>query len=388
MGYYESKITKGGKEYLYNPVTKKIKLTSQVEESSKEVDSMEREMMEYLFYRKYFDSKEMRIMLIPSFTCNLSCPYCFEKDYEPRPQNKDYFSIIEKLINKNIKKYSSGIHLNFFGGEPLIWKQNIFSMLERVFDENENKISTSYVTNGTLIEKEDILKIKKYNCKYIQITLDGDKSSHDSTRGKRNGEGTFDQLIETIIELATMLDENTFINVRINLKDCNINSLEHDIKAIPEHIRKRVTIMPRVVFDTEHYSGNNKNSYANIEEYYQMFSTQGFNFLKISNREVPCEATGDINSFYVLPDLSIWKCAKDIRVEEACIGKIDENGNIKYDYINIAKWFKISNPYNDEKCSVCKKLPECGGGCILNRIQNQSRQCRENGILNMAEIYG
>lgn len=389
MGYYDTKVMRDGKIYSYNSVTKEYK---EIEEKSDDLEigspQTEKVLMEYFFFRKFFNHNMMCIMLIPSFACNLSCPYCFEKDYEPRKQEKNYFEIVYKMIERYIDSYPQGIHINLFGGEPLIWKREIFSLLDRLFVKYSDKISTSYVTNGTLIELEDIKKIKKYNCKYIQITLDGSKKEHDKTRCTKEGAGTFELLIDIIVKLAQELKKETNINIRINLKDCGIAGLENDMKIIPKEYRKRISIMPRVVFNTEKYSEYNGNSYTNIEEYYEMFSRLGFGILRTKNRKVPCEACGDFNSFYVLPDLSIWKCVNDINTKEACIGNITESGMIKYDYKSIARWFSLSNPYTDSKCRECKKLPECGGGCILFRVKNGCRQCREDGLLNMADFYG
>lgn len=389
MGYYDTKVMRGGKEYSYNSVTKKYKgIKEDADTLDGDVSQEEKELMEYFFFRKFFDHNLMSIMLIPSFACNLSCPYCFEKDYEPRKHKLNYFETVYKMIERYINMYPQGIHINFFGGEPLLWKEEIFSMLHKVIESYPEKISTSYVTNGTLIELDDIEKIKMFNCKYIQITLDGSKKEHDKTRCTKAGEETFDSLINIIIKLAKELKKETNINIRINLKDCEILELEKDIANIPKGLRKRIFIMPRVIFNTEKYSENNKNSYSNIEEYYEMFSRLGFGIVKMKNRKIPCEAWGDLNSFYILPDLSIWKCVNDINIEEACIGNIIEDGTIKYNYKNIAKWFAQSNPYADSKCVDCKKLPECGGGCVLFRIKNGERQCREDGLLSMSDFYG
>ncbi|MCR5000155.1 MAG: SPASM domain-containing protein, partial [Lachnospiraceae bacterium] len=222
----------------------------------------------------------------------------------------------------------------------------------------------------------------------IQITLDGCRREHDSSRKTKSGEGTFDGLLAVLEDLAEEIGDTTSVNVRVNLNDCDITELERDFECIPENVRPKLHLMPRVIFNTERYHHNNKNSYKNIEPYYELFSKMGFSMLSSTNSKVPCEAAGDKNSFYVLPDLSVWKCVNDINVEEACIGRIQKDGDIKYNYCNLAHWFKLANPFNDEKCCECGVEPECGGGCILNRIKNGQRKCRFSGETDLPEFYG
>lgn len=60
---------------------------------------------------------------------------------------------------------------------------------------------TSITTNGTLINKKILDKLVNYNCKTIQITLDGSKETHDTTRKFKNGLGSFDKLVNIINEV-------------------------------------------------------------------------------------------------------------------------------------------------------------------------------------------
>ena len=49
-------------------------------------------------------------------------------------------------------------------------------------NKNEIEFSTYIVTNGTLLKPSYLEKLKQYNCRYIQITLDGIKEIHDQRR--------------------------------------------------------------------------------------------------------------------------------------------------------------------------------------------------------------
>lgn len=72
-----------------------------------------------------------------------------------------------------------------FGGEPLLNFESNYLFLDEIQDycnKNEIEFSTYIVTNGTLLKPSYLEKLKQYNCRYIQITLDGIKEIHDQRR--------------------------------------------------------------------------------------------------------------------------------------------------------------------------------------------------------------
>ncbi|UFX83292.1 radical SAM protein [Candidatus Absconditicoccus praedator] len=100
--------------------------------------------------------------------CNKRCPYCdinFERGFIKN-------EVVDNFI-KSIRNYDGelgGIHINFFGGEPLLGKQHIDHVLKSL-EEIKTKITYSLVTNGWLIDDFIIERIYKYDIK-VDISID------------------------------------------------------------------------------------------------------------------------------------------------------------------------------------------------------------------------
>lgn len=77
--------------------------------------------------------------------CNLNCDYCYQK----HDNNEISQEVLDKIIEKiNLNNESYNIHL--FGGEPLLYLDKIFYLLDRI-DIKKHNFGIS--TNGTLINE-------------------------------------------------------------------------------------------------------------------------------------------------------------------------------------------------------------------------------------------
>ena len=78
--------------------------------------------------------------------------------------------IKEKITKEPFKK----LILSFFGGEPLLQKNIVFSLIESIYELSKIHgfyLATSFTTNGTLIDKDFVAKLSPYEPSF-QITLD------------------------------------------------------------------------------------------------------------------------------------------------------------------------------------------------------------------------
>lgn len=69
---------------------------------------------------------------------------------------------------------------HFTGGEPLI-RQDVLSILNYAFNKG---LSTSLMTNGTLVTSDVARKLREAQVHDVQISLDGLEAVHDNMRGK------------------------------------------------------------------------------------------------------------------------------------------------------------------------------------------------------------
>jgi len=171
---------------------------------------------------------------IPTFNCNLNCYYCFEKAYEKNISNdidlnqdvNKIFDIFEKLKDKseerNQEHYSNDdILFTITGGEPLLESNKI--VIEKLFDKCKEKgYFTEIVTNGTTLDKYvDVFRGRKVGG--VQVTLDGGEKIHNSIRKTKNGEETFEKIINNINLIKDYVES---VVGRINVNKINIDSIK------------------------------------------------------------------------------------------------------------------------------------------------------------------
>jgi len=114
-----------------------------------------------------------------TYSCNLKCKHCYEDAGPHRPEltTEQALTTIDKLSRiANIGLPS----LSFSGGEPLMRKD----FFEVVAYTKKKIPHISLATNGTLLTKENVKKLKDVGVDYVEISLDGASNEvHESFRG-------------------------------------------------------------------------------------------------------------------------------------------------------------------------------------------------------------
>lgn len=353
----------------------------------------EKALLRYIFTKRYFASDKLGIILMPTLNCNFSCPYCFEKPYKDciGKENKEYFTILKRFIVLNSSRYKH-IHLNFFGGEPLMMKEKICEFEKEFIDISKRAgftYSASMVTNGSLLDDKIIDSLIELNCNLLQITIDGSKNQHNITRAFSNGKPSFDLIVEKINYIAERIKyiDNFTLLIRFNLNNTSIEEVGDTLSKFKSDNRKKIHLLFRPVFNTNEYIISNSNTYDDLDKFNKMGVELGYKVYKNRRLFLSCEACGDINFFHFLPDLSIWKCINDFSFDTARIGTMLSDGNVEWDTDKIYKWFEYSNFLNDEKCNNCSISPDCLGGCIKNYAVTKKRSCGSCKSLSSAFKY-
>lgn len=111
--------------------------------------------------------------------CNYSCYFC---RYANHPQNdcvikvENVEHILLEAVKYNVSRGSHQVKVIFHGGEPLLWGYDRFEKILLYEDKLAIEYSTRFVnsiqTNGSLLNKQWIALLKKYNLS-IGISLDG-----------------------------------------------------------------------------------------------------------------------------------------------------------------------------------------------------------------------
>ncbi len=353
----------------------------------------ELEEIKYMFEKAYFNEDLLNVVLVPSLNCNFKCPYCFEKDHLCGKENtKKYFGTLKKFAEKHFKLHSC-VQISLFGGEPLLYIKEFLKFLDWVkVDSKKNKYMylTSMVTNGSLLTEEIIDNLISNNLLSLQITIDSDKKTHDSLRIFKDNRPSFDLLINKIkllINKTKDIEEFQF-NMRINLSNTNIELFKETLLRFEPKYRKHINLLIRAVYKTHVYQEENCNNVGELQEFYNVGKDLGYKIIQSTYHFQSCEGCADSKFFYLMPDLTMWKCINDLSFTKACFGRIGEDGEPIIDPINVVNWYKsASSCFSDKKCIDCKLLPDCLGGCIMHNCKKNNKSCKTFDMASLPYIY-
>ena len=353
----------------------------------------EESALKYVYNKRYFGANSLGVILMPTLACNFNCPYCFEKPsaHMIPSENPNYFQAVENYILKCAAHYRH-ISLSFFGGEPLLKKREMDTFTKRIktlSDEVGFSVTSTIVTNGSLIDESVMESLMRVNCELLQITIDGSKAQHDTTRIFKTGAPSFDLLVEKIKLVASYVEKHPSLRllIRFNLNNTSLEEIKSTLLLFDPSIRKNITLLFRLVFETKEYRESNSNVYDDVALFNELGHQLGYNVYKNRNIFLSCEACGDTNVVHILPDLSLWKCVNDFSFEEARLGQLTEEGEAKWDTNRVLAWYQYADFLNDEKCKSCPKSPDCLGGCIRNFVLTGKRRCGSLEVMSSPYRY-
>lgn len=147
--------------------------------------------------------------------CNLSCKHCYRTEGDVETLSaEDVFSVLEQF--KELRKKYCHIHsikkrghVNITGGEPF-FRKDIKDIL-RYFGENKDTLTYGVLSNGSFIDGEIISLLKETEVSFVQLSIDGDKKTHDGLRAM----GDYDR----VLKKAEILEKNgirTYISFTAN----------------------------------------------------------------------------------------------------------------------------------------------------------------------------
>lgn len=318
------------------------------------------------------NDRSLGLTIAPTSDCNFRCIYCYEKGaIAPKTMSLETETAIFDFIQLLSSKISS-LSISWYGGEPLMRFDIIERLSKKIIklcDENNIVYHASIVTNGYLLNEEISKKLKEYRIYHVQITIDGSKEIHDKRRIMANGKGTFDTIINNLILYKEYLPN---ISLRINVDKSNFDKIEdlYELLKKKELLDIVTPYLGHVRAENECY---NDNKCISTKDYSELT----LNFQKSINRELRafypitrsklCGADS-LYSFVIDSDGTLYKCWNDIGRPEKSVGNILEPIFVN---MNNIEYLTLDATLN-EKCSQCKYLPICMGGCPVNFAQDEN----------------
>jgi uncharacterized protein len=243
-------------------------------------------------------------------------------------------------------------------------------ILQNICDINKIKPIFRIVTNGTLIDDNLLIYLKKFNV-IISVSLDGPKKINDSMRITKNGKGTYDNIIKSI----KMLNKSKIpFGISCTISEHNINSLnknvDHFIKLGAKSIgfnillNARYNKIPLVSLEKLNDELLEASFKSNVLGYYEDRIKRKINAFNGIPRFKDCGGVG--NQLVFFPNGDISTCEAYLCNPKSIVGNISNLSisSIKNNII-LKKWTK-RYPLNMDECVYCPSLGICGGGCPFN----------------------
>ncbi|MBW1912320.1 MAG: radical SAM protein [Deltaproteobacteria bacterium] len=167
------------------------------------------------------------IYFYPTESCNLRCTHCWvHPAYAPdediyKTQNRENISVetMDRVVQDAIPLGLN--HIKLTGGEPFLNPQ-LFEFLECF---SRHGLSLSFETNGTLLTKMVVKRLKQYKIQQVSTSLDG--STPELHERIRRVKGSFDK---TITGVRLLIGEGIYPQVIFCLQKINAHDLENTIQ--------------------------------------------------------------------------------------------------------------------------------------------------------------
>lgn len=317
------------------------------------------------------DPSRRSFTIMPTSYCNMACSYCGQEHFKSSARMQRLAHRVEAVIADPVTEQ---VHVSWFGGEPMLALGVIRELSKRFIaaaNANGTGYSASMPTNGSLLT-ERTLRVLREDCALddLEVTIDGPPEVHDRRRLKRNGSGSFHQIVTV---LRDSLPPGINLTIRVNIDSDNEDSvadLLHELARVPLK-PSSLALMP------VHSWGNDVSDvelgvkrFAEREaEWLRLAASLGFGVGAIPNalKRTTCAATTRYAEI-VDPAERVYSCS-----EHPLVPGVRDSGVIATAADLMAStgkrpagifddWYD-SVEAHDVQCGGCPILPVCGGSC-------------------------
>lgn len=307
-------------------------------------------------------AEEYYLMVLPTYQCNLKCWYCLQHHKDSFIQSET-IKRLKKLIDKRLMDCSiKSLHLSWFGGEPLL-AYDVIVELTSYANNKASKIgkrfSSAITTNGTLLTPERIETLRKAGITSYQITIDGDRPTHDSIKvlGKISA---YDLTVGNV----NLIAQHTNVLLRFNYRK-NLNP-EKIIESLSQRIDMQAS--KNIVFSINKVWQESCEfiSKKDLDDLFYLSAKIGMN--PQLNTFGFCYAD-HFNFDCVFPNGTVGKC--DNVMDDEAVGQLQDDGTIQWPKKSLEYYRQSIFDYDGSPCISCKYLPLCWGPCSAKRARTR-----------------
>lgn len=267
------------------------------------------------------------------------------------------------------------LHLNWFGGEPLLRlneMEKIAGFLKAEASSRGKTVSQFITSNGYLLTRGKVRRLKEMGVENIQISIDGGSETHNVSRGHRSGKATYARVLQAC---RYVVETDIELMIRVNLtreNSGNVRPLLDDLRDAGITPRNSVLHVVRAV-NHGNLSAEEGNKYFTLREFAEEWTRiigltmeYGYSPPPISPRSYNC-GFDLMHTHMIGIDGNLYHCSSS----NALLAELGEDGVQK----NTALYqvVKERRSFQNNECRGCFCLPLCMGGCSYLEESGQEK---------------
>lgn len=313
--------------------------------------------------------------------CSLQCSYCFSHCYTDKNKHdmteETAFKILDWLFDSENSGDEKKIDISFWGGEPLLrWDliQKMVPYAEKLAKEKNKSVIFGGTTNVVHLTEDKFEYMDQHNIRFL-LSIDGTKEHHDAFRKLRNGQGSYDIIVENAKKVLQKWPDT---QVRFSYTADNIDGFLDDIKALYDIGFKNIIYSPVSEGEwTEEKLQILEEQFFLMADWYMEKIKAGDNLKlkfvedacvaacgKYRGNQAPCGAGRGYIGFDV--DGSIWPCHRNVKFDEDTPWYAQEKclGHVDYGILNHAlRDQRVNWSLSKIKNADCEDCPSYGVLC-------------------------
>ncbi|WP_437568348.1 radical SAM protein [Sorangium sp. So ce542] len=327
-------------------------------------------------------SDQLTLTLAPTMGCNFNCTYCIEPErFRVRASTMTEAAqdgVVELARRHIVDGGVRRVLVSWFGGEPLLAIDVIERLSHRLIalcEQHGCRYDANITTNGFALGSKAVGALRTCDVRVLKISLDGPEHTHDRRRVLRGGRGTFQRILDNIVAASATMN----VVIRVNVDASNEGDLLRLLDALEARaLKNKVTVYLGIVEENEAIEGKfkaflSRRAFAEAEHKFTVEAERR----RFASTSLPtlrgnfCSA--DMEQGYMIgPDGELYACWADFGDPSKRVGHLLSGERTNQEY---QREYTQFDPTRHPKCSPCKVMPLCLGGCSRERLYLGEPQC-------------
>lgn len=350
-------------------------------------------------FEKARGNTPMVLTLTTTMDCNLGCFYCYEERSPHKLGAADIPAIIESTRTRLREHPTKSLHVDWYGGEPLLNVEFIESAslgLQAMCVAESISYHASVISNGTVWPEALESFVDRHRIRQVQVSFDGLREHHNRRRRFRRGRAPEGQ--ESSFDLIVALVDRLLDCVRVDLRFNADQQNQGDLLPFVEFARARgwferrfpAVVQPaRLAAYSERSqfmrsAGMSATDFESLRSSVRSIVEQD---VHIEESEVPdgfpyprtsvCAALAS-RSEVIGADGLKYRCGLQVGEQHRAVGTVRQELNGR-DFSD-STWWEGFDPTTLPSCSRCSFLPICWGGCPKKHLEKDQHALDEQSL--------